>query len=110
MNSFFFKTGERARFLGTINEDVNFYVKYGNVGKIIISPNIVALNQILTQKNEHGLTDIYLTLGTFVKSFYSVMVNPSAVKVSTMGFKEKRLHHKVVSNLAFPKILRGTTN
>lgn len=107
MNSFFFATGTNERFLGTINEDVNFYVKHGNRGKIILTPNAIALNQIQTQKNAHGLTDIYLTLGTFVKSFYSVIINPSAVKVFAMGFKEKRLHHKVDSNKAFPKIVRA---
>lgn len=62
--------------------------------------------QGVTQQNKGGLTDIYLTLGTYVKSFYSVMVEPSCVKVALMGVRNKRLHHQIKWNACTPKIMR----
>ena len=58
-----------------------------------------------TQANAGGLTDIYLDNGTYVKSFYSVMFCPSAVKVSMMGDTQMRIHHKVYWNYCVPKII-----
>lgn len=58
-------------------------------------------------KNAGGMTDLYLDSGTYVKSFYSVMYCPSAVKVAVMGGDaEKRLHHNISWNNCAPKILR----
>ena len=59
-----------------------------------------------TQSNAGGLTDIYLELGTYVKSFYSVIAAPSCVKVALMGDKQMRLHHAVTWKNAVPKIIR----
>lgn len=51
------------------------------------------------------MTDVYLDSGTFLKSFYSVIFSPQAVKIATMGAKHKRLHHKIDWNACAPKIL-----
>lgn len=51
------------------------------------------------------MTEVYLNQGTYVKSFYTVMLNPSAVKINLMGNKDKRLHHKILWKNAVPKIL-----
>lgn len=51
------------------------------------------------------MTDLYLDSGTYVKSFYSVIFSPSCVKISMMGDKHKRVHHKVNWNSCCPKIL-----
>ena len=48
----------------------------------------MALNQKQTQKNKGGMTDIYMSQGTYVKSFYTVMMMPSSVKVGVMGHSE----------------------
>jgi len=51
------------------------------------------------------MTESYLDGGTYLKSFYSVMFNPSCIKIMMMGNKHKRLHHAVFWNNAVPKII-----
>lgn len=107
MNSFFCRTDKPFKYYGTINEDVNMYILNGMQGKKIFSVTNVSVCQTLTQSNKKGLTDIYLDLGTYVKSFYSVMMEPSCVVVSMMGGSKKgmRLHHMISWNNCVPKII-----
>jgi hypothetical protein len=93
--------------MGRINEDVNAYVGLGNLGKLFITVPRIRLEQVTTQANAGGLTDIYLDLGTYVKSFYSVMYAPSCVKIAEMGVTNKRLHHMVKWKHAVPEIVSG---
>lgn len=107
MNSFFCSTDRPFKFTGRINEDVNTYTMEAHRGLLFFTANQVSLNQKQTQSNKGGMTDIYLDSGTYVKSFFSVIVCPSAVKVSLMGGGgEKRLHLFVSWNNCAPKILR----
>lgn len=106
MNLFFFDVDRPIEFIGTINEDLTASVAEAIKGNITLTCPLVTLNQKITQSNSGGLTDIYLDFGTYVKSFYSVMYAPSAVKISLMGNKDKRLHHSVTWKLCAPKILR----
>lgn len=107
MNSFFCRTDKPFKYYGTINEDVNMYILNGMQGKKIFSVTNVSVCQTQTQSNKKGLTDIYLDLGTYVKSFYSVMMEPSCVVVSMMGGSKKgmRLHHMISWNNCVPKII-----
>lgn len=106
MNSFVCATDRPFQFVGKINEDVNAIVRLGSIGYIFITTMWLSLQQAATQANAGGLTDIYLDQGTYVKSFYSVMYNPSSVKVSVLkDRKNPRLHHRVSWNNAVPKIL-----
>jgi hypothetical protein len=106
MNAFFFKTDRVIRFMGSINEDLNASVYEGQRGKVFFTINDVSINQLDTQQQAGGLTGIYLDLGTYVKSFYSVIVAPNCVKISAMGNNDLRIHHKVLWNKACPKIIR----
>lgn len=105
MNSFFCSTEKKFDFLGRVNEDVNTYTCLGQRGELFFSYTGVMLNQKQTQSNKGGMTDLYLDSGTYVKSFYSVIFSPSCVKVSMMGDKHKRIHHKVNWECCCPKIL-----
>tara|TARA_R100000329_G_scaffold129485_1_gene108461 strand:+ start:3204 stop:4052 length:849 start_codon:yes stop_codon:yes gene_type:complete len=105
MNFFICKTDNPFNFLGRINEDVTTYVNLGNKGDLFFTVCELSLTQELTQTNEGGFTDVYKNEGTYVKSFYSVMYNPSSVKVGLMGAKNMRLHHKINWNKSVPKIL-----
>lgn len=105
MNSFFCKTDRPFQFYGKINEDVCAYTLLGGRGQLFFTITNLSLEQLQTQSNSGGLTDIYLNLGTYVKSFYSVIFCPSCVKVSVMGNKFMRIHHKVKWNNCVPKIL-----
>lgn len=105
MNCFFCKTNRPFKFSGSTNEDVNMYITYGNKGKLVFTVADICMDQLQTQSNEGGLTDIYLDNGTYVKSFYSVIHQPQAVKISTMGNKFRRIHHKILWDKCTPKIL-----
>lgn len=105
MNSFFFRTDRPATFRGRVNDDVNLYVECGRKGDLFATVPHVRLTQPLTQVNSGGCTDIYREMGTYIKSFYSVMVAPSCVKVAPMGFVNRRIHHRVKWKNACPEII-----
>ena len=105
MNTFFFRTDRPLKFMGSINEDVNLYVSGGLKGKKFATIMRMRIDQKQTQSNSGGLTDIYLDLGTYIKSFYSVMYAPSCVHVYEMGVNHKRLHHMVTWKNTAPLII-----
>lgn len=109
MNSFVFKVNEDPKddviFIGRMNDDVNTYLTLGKVGKLFFQITNVCLIQLLTQSNKGGNTEIYKSMGTYTKSFYSVMAAPSCCKISLMGNKNKRIHHQISWKHAVPKIL-----
>jgi hypothetical protein len=105
MNAFFMNTKKPFKFMGRINEDVNAYVSLGSTGHLFITVPRVRLEQRVTQTNPGGLTDIYKDLGTYVKSFYSVLYSPNTVLITMMGVINPRLHHSVKWSTAVPKII-----
>lgn len=107
MNWYFFDVKKPIEFKGTINEDLTSSVTHGVTGGVIITNYMNSITQKETQSNAGGLTEIYLELGTYVKSFYSVMAAPSCIKVAAMGDTSMRLHHSVTWKNAVPKIIRG---
>lgn len=109
MNSFICSTKRRFQFSGRINEDVNTYVGLGSRGGLFLTIKHVSLVQQQTQKSAGGMTETYLDGGTYVKSFYTVMQNPSSVRIHTMGDKHKRIHHQIRWRYAVPMILPEST-
>ena len=109
MNTFVFKVNENSRddliFTGRMNDDVNTYLSQGKIGKLFFQITDVVVTQLLTQSNSGGNTEAYKDSGTYVKSFYSVMIEPSCCKIGIIGIKEKRIHHSVSWKHAVPKIL-----
>lgn len=106
MNSFICATDRPFKFVGTMNDDVNTYVSLGARGHLFMSIMKVALQQKQTQQNAGGLTDIYKAFGTYVKSFYSVMYQPSSVKVYCLpGSSVDRIHHRITWRNTVPFIL-----
>lgn len=107
MNSFICSTDRQFLFVGTMNDDVNTYTTEGQRGRVFLTIPIVSLNQVASQNGTGGMTDLYLSSGTYIKSFYSVMVAPGSVKIAVMGGDaDKRIHHSVRWNNCVPKILR----
>ena len=106
MNLYFFSADKPIEFKGTINEDLTSSVTEGRTGRIILTSLINSIDQNETQAQAGGLTEIYLELGTYVKSFYSVIAAPSCVKVALMGRTQTRIHHQVTWKNAVPKIIR----
>ena len=105
MNSFYVRTDRPIGFMGRLNEDVNAYVVHGSRGELFLTPMVLCLVQNATQQNKGGMTEIYLSTGTYTKSFYTVMMAPSCVRISAMGPRNRRLHHIVYWDHAVPKII-----
>jgi hypothetical protein len=106
MNSFFCRTDRPFNFLGTLNEDVNTYTTLGSRGSLFFTFTGIQLNQAQTQKQAGGMTSAYLEHGTYVKSFSTVLFQPSSVRVTTMGRKFRRMHHQIRWGQTVPKIIR----
>ena len=105
MNAFFCRVDRRFHFVGRINEDVNTYTTVSNRGGLFFTVVDVVLVQQRTQKQAGGMTELYLDFGTYLKSFYSVVYQPQAVKLAMMGCTWWRIHHTVDWNACAPKIL-----
>lgn len=110
MNSWFCDTEKPIQFFGHMNEDVSAYVTYGHRGQLFFTVMQAQLNQKPTQTTPGGMSDLYLTSGTYQKSFYTVMANPSCVQIGAMGDPRAvngaiRIHHKINWHKAVPKII-----
>jgi hypothetical protein len=95
MNSFICSTDRHFQFIGSINEDVNTYTTLASRGDLFLTLPFLGLEQSATQSQKGGMTDVYNQSGTYVKSFTTVLMQPSSVSVNMMGFKNNRLHHRV---------------
>jgi hypothetical protein len=106
MNSFICSVDRPFRFVGRVNEDVNAYTRLASTGLLLLTTNQLTLEQTQTQSNPGGMSEMYLESGTYLKSFYTVMYQPSSVKVGLLQDRTSRLHHKVDWKYTVPKILR----
>lgn len=106
MNTFFCSTHRPFQWYGRINEDVNTYTTTGNRGGLFFMINNIMITQETTQHNAGGMTELYLNAGTYVKSFYTVMYSPSAVKIGQIGPAHQRIHHFINWHHAVPCIVR----
>lgn len=107
MNSFFCTLEKPFKFIGRINEDVNTYTYEQRLSSTVFLTNpLVCLTQQMTQTNSGGMTETYLDGGTYIKSFYSVILSPSAISVKMMGNHHRRLHHRISWNNVCPVIIR----
>lgn len=104
MNSFFCKTNRRFWFFSRLNEDVNTYLGLGMRGRLFMTLPQIMIQQRQTQSAVGGMSEAYLASGTYVKSFYSVMLYPAFAKV-TAPKSMNRLHHKISWDNAVPKII-----
>jgi hypothetical protein len=110
MNTYICSVDRPFRFKGILNDDVNTYVNLGNKGHVFLSLQAAQITQSMTQQNEGGLTDLYIDVGTYVKSFFTVMYGPSCTNIRHLcdarGNSAGRLHHEIRWRYAVPKIIR----
>jgi len=106
MNSFICGTDNPINFIGRINDDVNVYTRSASTGDLFFTTTQVSIVQKQTQSSDGGMTETYREGGTYLKSFYSVMFQPSSVKIAMMGDANRRIHHNVKWNNTVPKIIR----
>lgn len=105
MNSFFCCTRRRVQFLGRLNEDVNTYCIHGSRGMLFGTIPLASVVQTPTQSQSGGMTGAYIDGGTYIKSWYTVMMCPSFVTVSALNSKFARVHHRIAWPNAVPVIL-----
>lgn len=105
MNAYAVSSLAPFEWIGRMNEDVNSYVLHGSRGLLFFTNTHVEVKQAQTQAQAGGLTEMYSGAGTYVKSFYSIMIAPSCVKISMIGYSNRRIHHEIKWNNAVPKIL-----
>lgn len=105
MNTFLCSTKRRFNFLGRLNEDVTTYVNLGIKGELFLTIPVFAINQKDTQQVKKGLTEVYKDYGTYIKSMFPVIYNPSCVKVSMMNANHKRIHHLISWKNTTPMII-----
>lgn len=105
MNTFFCSTERPFQFVGTQNEDVSAYTSLGSRGELLFTVTDAMIDQVGTQQGAGGMSAVYKEGGTYIKSFYSVMVMPSAVKVKEMTSAHARIHHSVNWRYCVPEIL-----
>jgi hypothetical protein len=105
MNTWLLKTEPPLEFVGRMNDDVNTYVVNGARGQLFLTATALQTSVMQTQKTAGGMTEMYLDAGTYMKSMYTVMMQPSSVTVRPMGQTHKRLHHSVNWNSTVPKII-----
>ena len=105
MNSFFLSTERRFWFIDGTNEDVNTYTSLGSVGNLFLTLPPVQLTQKQTQSGVGGMSSVYLSQGTYVKSFGTVICSPSSVTIGLMGSAHKRIHHKINWGAAVPMVI-----
>ena len=105
MNTFFCDVEKQFQFIGRINEDVNTYTTLGSRGWIGLTITDIAITQKQTQSNKGGMSNVYVDGGTYLKSFYTIMSMPSAVKIAEMGAKHKRIHHSISWEHCVPMII-----
>lgn len=108
MNTFLCSPARRFQFSGRLNEDVTTYILLGGRGDLFLTIPVVAMGQKDTQQAAAGLSGVYRDTGTYVKSFFSVMYNPSCVKIATMGANHKRIHHKINWSNAVAQIINSS--
>lgn len=106
MNTFFCSTERPFKFVGRINEDVNTYVTMGMRGQLMFTVADIIIRQKATQTNSGGMSDVYLDSGTYLKSFYTVLYEPSCTTVERMGGDTfHRIHHRIEWGNCTPKII-----
>jgi hypothetical protein len=105
MNSFFCSTERPFQFVGSINEDVNTYTTFANRGDLFLTIPVFAINQKDSQTQKSGMSDIYKLQGTYIKSFTTVLMQPSNVSISMMNASHKRIHHSIKWINTTPMIL-----
>jgi len=105
MNFFLCSTERPVSFSGRLNEDTTLYTAEQNRGVLCLTLPLLVLKQKTTQKQAGGLTELYLEHGTYTKSFYTILPQPSSVSVSLLKQKHARMHHKISWTYTVPQLV-----
>lgn len=107
MNSWICDVDKPLTWNGTLNDDTNLFTLEGHRGKVFLSIPFAMFDQPPTQIKSGGMTDLYKGVGTYTKSFYTILCCPSFIRVYMMGDRYYRMHHEINWEHACPKIISG---
>ena len=105
MNSWICDVNKPFKWNGTMNDDTNTFCVEGHRGKVFLTIPYIMLDQPETQSKVGGMTDLYRGVGTYMKSFYTLLCCPSFIKIGMMGDRYYRIHHDINWNHACPEII-----
>lgn len=109
MNSWICDVDKPLRFPGYMNEDVSLYTLEGRRGKLFFTVKQAMLTQEATQSSVGELSQLYKDVGTYVKSFYTILYAPSCVQIGFLKNNgtdiQGRIHHKINWHKACAKIV-----
>jgi len=105
MNTFFCMTDRPFKFVGALNDDVSTYTTLSSRGDIFLTNTLCTIQQRSTQQASGGLTETYLKYNTYNKSMFTVIMGPSFAKISAMLTSTPRIHHTILKNNVYPKII-----
>jgi len=105
MNTWLCSVERPFKFLARMNDDVTTYITIGNRGGLFFQVPQVNIIQEATQSVSGGMTEVYRNSGTYLKTFYSIINEPSFVKVSQIGTRHRRIHHNINWAHGVPKIV-----
>ena len=105
MNTFFLKDDKRFYFTMRMNDDVTTNCVNTMRGMVYLCCLYCMIEMEETQKGSGGMTEIYLDAGTYMKSFYTVMCEPSCCDIRLMKTSHPRPHHNINWEHCAPKII-----
>lgn len=94
MGSFMMKADDPIEFRMRMNDDITSTAYAWSLGKMCFSVMECQVETPPTQHDKGGMTDIYQDNGTYRKSFYSVLMCPSYMRLAQQGIKNFRIHHE----------------
>ena len=98
------RAGDRLKFVGLLNEDLNATLLGANVGQMALEVMGIVKNAPLRGTNDGGLHELYVDNEQYIRDFYSLIVHPSGLKI-TIG--DRRGPLRKASALCYPKIISG---
>lgn len=105
MTTFMMRANDIRYFYMRMNDDITTSALNGMRGSMYFTYLPLMVNLEMTQKAKGGMTEEYQNLGTYRKSFYTVMAMPSCTKIYYIGITENRLHHEIKWRNCVPKLL-----
>lgn len=96
-----YKTNEVIKYQGTLCEDLNTILSYGEKGKLFFTNMMISFNTPKRGTNKGGLQELYNENGLYIRSCYSLIVNPSKIRILHNGKTKNKLNNRL------PKILNA---
>lgn len=105
MNTWFCDTERPLSYAGHMNEDCSCYVVNGVRGGAFLQLALLQIMQTPTQAAAGGMSELYESSGTYLKSLYTLIQAPSCTRIHAMNSLHGRLHHWIEYNHCAPKII-----